>query len=59
MIKRSSKVISSREISFARGPHLSFKENSIRTRSEVGLTMASKHWEAVLEVMPPIAELLT
>lgn len=37
--------------------YLSFSENSINTKSEFGLTIASKHCDAVLDVMPPIAEL--
>lgn len=36
--------------------YLSFRENSMRTRSDSGLTIASKHCAAVLDVMPPIAE---
>lgn len=36
--------------------YLSFSENSIKTRSDDGLTIASKHCAAVEDVMPPIAE---
>ena len=39
-----------------RDDNLSFRENSIKTRSDSGLTMASKHWAALLDVMPPMAE---